>query len=355
MAIDKKTQQNVDNSEPDKYPNGAIRDNDGSNNGTPVNKNIYSDIHEFFAKLLRKAGITYNNKLDNEVDGFQLIDAMQNLAGKNDKIYQLTSSSGVINIGVKLGTLEENEFLLTKFNFNLGSETTIKGLEVNPVLNISFLPTGSAYKIKNGDYVRLFYNGTSIEALRLSDANNIDTLTNERKFLKGATEAEEYLAESEIKATTPYTNALAFARRVIGLDSFMFLATSIRNGLYPKEHFAIVSGLASSPIKNKGWVSGFEIGSPSTSLSVFGDFSSANSVFLGGSDSKIVVNMENEMNNTNYLVKSYHESMSSNVNNDNDSCVGAFKPISKTQFEIGFREVSANVQNLKIHFQVEQL
>ena len=33
------------------YPYGNIQDNTGSNNGTPVNTLVYSDLHQFFAKM----------------------------------------------------------------------------------------------------------------------------------------------------------------------------------------------------------------------------------------------------------------------------------------------------------------
>ena len=43
------------------YPFGNIKDNTGSNNGTPVDKNVYADFHQFFAKMMSESGIVKNN------------------------------------------------------------------------------------------------------------------------------------------------------------------------------------------------------------------------------------------------------------------------------------------------------
>ncbi len=40
------------------YPYGRTKDNDGSNNGTPVTEQTHGDFHQFFEKLLADAGIT---------------------------------------------------------------------------------------------------------------------------------------------------------------------------------------------------------------------------------------------------------------------------------------------------------
>jgi hypothetical protein len=58
------------------YPNGNIVDK-----ATPINKLVYADIHQTFAKLLRSSGIlglTPNGLPENEYNGFQYIEAMLN-------------------------------------------------------------------------------------------------------------------------------------------------------------------------------------------------------------------------------------------------------------------------------------
>ncbi len=62
-----------------RYPEGRIKDDDGSGTtGTPVNEDVYGDIHQFFARLMAENGITPNEIPDNAYDGFQLIKALCN-------------------------------------------------------------------------------------------------------------------------------------------------------------------------------------------------------------------------------------------------------------------------------------
>lgn len=59
------------------YPFGRIKNDTGSRDGTPVNEELYGDIHQFFAKLLNAAGLTANGLPDNTTNGFQLFTALQ--------------------------------------------------------------------------------------------------------------------------------------------------------------------------------------------------------------------------------------------------------------------------------------
>lgn len=58
------------------YPYGAIKNNTGSNNGTPVNLDTYGDFHQFFEKVFAESGLVANGLPDNATNGFQLYDAM---------------------------------------------------------------------------------------------------------------------------------------------------------------------------------------------------------------------------------------------------------------------------------------
>lgn len=62
------------------YPYGNIKDNDGSLNGTPVNKLVYADLHQFFERLMALAGVTHNGLPENNTNGFQLIGALDAFA-----------------------------------------------------------------------------------------------------------------------------------------------------------------------------------------------------------------------------------------------------------------------------------
>lgn len=79
MSIGIQNQANIDNSAPLVYPNGKIKDNPGNNTGTPFDAKVYQDFHQFFAKLLRDAGIVPNNLHDNETNGYQYFQAARRL------------------------------------------------------------------------------------------------------------------------------------------------------------------------------------------------------------------------------------------------------------------------------------
>lgn len=61
------------------YPFGNIKDDTGSGDGTPVDKAVYADFHQFFEKLMNAAGVTHNNLPDNQTNGFQLFDALKKI------------------------------------------------------------------------------------------------------------------------------------------------------------------------------------------------------------------------------------------------------------------------------------
>jgi len=61
------------------YPNGRIKDNDGTGNGTPVNQYTNDDLHQFLAKMLRRGGITPNGLPENEYSGHQYHQALDNI------------------------------------------------------------------------------------------------------------------------------------------------------------------------------------------------------------------------------------------------------------------------------------
>lgn len=352
MATNKKNAPNVDLSDPTNYPDGRIKDNTGSGDGTPVNRLLYSDLHEFFAKLMRLANIAYNGLPDNEANGHQLVSAVIALAGKNDLLYSLSDVSGVINIATDLSIVKDGEVLLTKAGFNFASQTNIKGL--TPALYGISVPSN----FKNNDYVFLIKTGSSFLLQRMADGNNVDALVAEYNFLKAATDAEEFAGLSNAKATTPYTNQLAFARRVIGVDSGVFLASTSRNGLMSSADKLLLASIV-NPVKNVGWFSGLDVGQSSQTGSLLprsGDVVSATvtSVSPINGESLVRVVVSNPMIANNYFVRIHIES-EGDIGQDDDCLVPVYKKETNTQFLIAFGEVRPSTQNLKVHLEVVQI
>ena len=64
------------------YPYARLKDDTGTNNGVPVDEQVYGDFHQFFERLMIEGGITPNGSPENATDGFQLNEALFNLAVK---------------------------------------------------------------------------------------------------------------------------------------------------------------------------------------------------------------------------------------------------------------------------------
>ena len=340
---------NVDKSDLVNFPDGRIKDNDGIGNGTGINERTNGDIHQTISRLMRKYGIVPNDMPDNVTNGFQIVEAIQSLASKNDFVLALTDVGGVLSVPIKFSFMDENESVICKSGINLASQTQIKGSDAT-TFNVTYV--GS---FKNNEYVRVIKTASGVTIVRLADAVSLDAMVAELNFLKKATQTEENAGTIDTKATTPLTNLTAFVRRVIGVDSVNYLATALRNGLYPKEHFAIVAGIGASPVKNIGWFSGLDVGGSVGALAFSGNITSAVASVPTGGDSFILVTLQNAMSDTNYYVRAFVQGESSNINNDNDVCIPVFKPMSTTQFQMAVREVGTVVQNLKVHLEVVQL
>lgn len=344
-----KNNPNIDSSDLANYPDGRIKDNDGSGNGTGVNRSVYGDLHSNISKLMRLYDIAPTGLPDNETSGYQIIEALSALASKNDYIYPLTTNgTDTLSIDIKLSLMKDNEFLICLASADKTTETLIKG--TGPT-SIAVTYSGN---FKTNEYVRVIKTSVGVSIVRVADWNSLNAMVGELLFLKKASQAEENAGAIDTVATTPLVNKVAYTLRTIGADSVNYLATALRNGLYPKEHYAIVAGIGASPVKNIGWFSGLNVATSSGSLPISGNVTSATAT-SSGLETVITVNLANAMTNTNYFVRSHIQSEASNILSDNDICVPVFKPITTTQFTMSFREVSGATQSLKVHLEVVQL
>lgn len=239
---------NVDNSDLVNFPDGRIKDNSGSGDGTGVNRSVYGDIHSNISKLMRLYAITPNELPDSEGNGYQLIEALRGLASKNDFIYPLSTSGTVLSVDIKFAQMIDNEFIVCRAAFDKADETQIKGLS-STLYTITY--SGS---FKTNEYVRIIKTSLGISIVRLADALSLDAMVSDFLYLKKASQTEENTGEIDTVATTPLTNLVAFTKRVIGADSGNFLAiatgTGERNGLLSSSDKAILEGLT-NVLKNK--------------------------------------------------------------------------------------------------------
>lgn len=121
------------------YPFGNIKDNTGTNNGTPVNKLVYADFHQFFEKMMAVAGITANGLPDSETNGFQLFEALLGAMKTQNEWITIEESSFPSGWFVLSGDQ-------AAYRINRIGEVEMKGTVVNgsagPVAFTITLPTG---------------------------------------------------------------------------------------------------------------------------------------------------------------------------------------------------------------------
>lgn len=345
---------NVDNSDLVNYPDGRIRDDDGTNNGTGVNRSVYGDLHSAISKLMRLYAITPNGLPDNETNGFQYIEALRGLASKNDFIYPLSTNGTILSVDIKFSQMLDNEYIVCLASFNKAAETQIKGIGAG-----TFAITYSG-NFKTNEYVRVIKTSGGVSIIRVADAVSLDAMVADALYLKKASQAEENAGSIDTVATTPKVNKITYALRTIGADSVNYLAKPTgdpdeRNGLMSKADKALVDLFSSSIPRNRGWFSGLDVHGSSGALPVSGDLTSAVASVTFVNDSLILVTMDNPMDDTNYYVRTFLQGQSSTLENDVDVCTPIFKPLSTTQFQLGFREVSAETQSIKVHVEVIQL
>lgn len=361
MAQDKLAQLNIDNSNPTAYPDGQIRDNDGSDNGTPVARVTMSDQFEFFAKLMRLGGIEFNNTYDNEVNGYQFINALKAFAVKNDYIYPINSvtvtpGSGspfqAITIATNIGILQQNEFLIAIASVDFAGETKMIQQGVPAVIK----NVASVEAFKANEYLILTSTISGIVITRLATAGSLSAMGLDSGFLKAANTSEAIAGTILTKAITPGTLMAAFVNWVNGADSPDFLASHLQNGLLSSAQYDLINNF-SNPVKNLGWFSGFSAGSGTvgSSFAVHGDIVSAVLESTdSGIDSVVVVTLAHAMTGTNYFVRSFLESQG-NILFDNNCLAPVFKPINNTSFRYSGGSYTASAQSLKIHLEVVQL
>ncbi len=76
------------------YPFGNMKDNTGSNDGTPADTEFMTDYVQLHEKMMDESGIVANGLPDNDVNGFQLYDAFRKLTKPYKSYTALLSQSG---------------------------------------------------------------------------------------------------------------------------------------------------------------------------------------------------------------------------------------------------------------------
>lgn len=341
---------NVDNGDLINYPDGRIKDNTGTGNGTGVNERVYGDLHQTIAKLMRLYSITPNGLPENETNGFQIVEAFRALASKNDYIYPLSSAGGILQVDIKLSSMQTGEYIVCLASVNKTTETQIKGIGAS-LFTIAYF--GS---FKANEYVRVIKTVSGVSIVRLSDATSLDAMVSDFFYLKKASQVQEDAGVLDTVATTPLTNLIAFTKRVIGVDSDDFLATPSRNGLLSMEDKDKIDNFESS-VRNIGYFSGWniEVNTVGTSFAVSGDIVSAVVTVKSDNTNVVRVTVANTMTDVQFYVRHFVEGLSADIRVDNSMGDLVFKPINATTFDVTMQELKSQAQNLRIHLEVVKI
>lgn len=366
MAINKNTQsQGIDNSNLTAYPYGQVTDNDGTSDGFLLQRNTTSDIFETFGKLIRLAGIVYNNQYDNETNGFQYIQALQALAGKNDIRQPLTASTRVIStvttpvlvLPLAIETLQINEILICQAASTYAAQAKVTGNTSGIYINVA-----SSDAFQANDYLLLVNTNTGMVILQIALGANFNAIALANNFIKAANNATTIAGTATNAAVTPASLLYALGQYLNNATyAAAFYATDSLPGLLSAADKTAIDGFT-NPVKNVGWFSGIDAGGGTVGAFAArsGDITSAQITYVEshGDYTTYLVTMNNAMNVTggaSYYVKTFLES-NGTLAADLNTLVPLFSVIDATTFSWSIQQSSGGgVQNLKAHIEVYQI
>jgi len=128
------------------YPMGRIKDDTGINDGTPICEENNGDIQETVTAFMEKAKITPNGLPDNVTNGYQIFDAIREVAGKHDIIYKPTQDLLTRNLTVnaRLDNMVNREFIMLD-----GENINSNAPKIN---NIDLVSTDVGF-LRKGDFI----------------------------------------------------------------------------------------------------------------------------------------------------------------------------------------------------------
>ena len=181
MARNKVNQRNIDKSDLANYPDARIRNNTGSNDGTPISEAVYGDIHETFAKFMRESGLSYNNLPDNVSNGYQLFEAIKRVASKNDFIGSATKQGNdTVYFDAPLNIFKDNESMIFSVNFD-SADALNKAICPAPNFSKTSVISGT---FKSGQKVRLINEASRIVVSGIYETNDVPNLLQRLTYLE---------------------------------------------------------------------------------------------------------------------------------------------------------------------------
>jgi hypothetical protein len=147
-----------------KFPDSTIVNETETAPGTPVVRELYGDILTNQYKILRRAGLVPNGIEDNELNGYQLADALQQLPNKLNVEQPLNLSGTVFSVNLNISLLPAKFLLVCRAAeaYTSGVTYTFQGTDASP------LPFSSVSAFNSGDEVLLVVDPAGVRAYNLT-------------------------------------------------------------------------------------------------------------------------------------------------------------------------------------------
>ncbi|MFN0254513.1 hypothetical protein [Pedobacter ureilyticus] len=144
-----------------KFPDSTVVNETENNEGTPVVREIYGDVLTNLYKILRLTKETANGFEDNEVNGYQLVNALRKFTNElNDIEQQLNLTGTQFSINIDLSILPNKYVCFARAVETYVSSTvyTFKGT------NSDVFPFSAPVPFKSGDVVLVIIDTSGVRA-----------------------------------------------------------------------------------------------------------------------------------------------------------------------------------------------
>ena len=148
------------------FPDGQIRNETATQDGTPVVREIYGDVITNIYKIIRDAGVDFTETEDSETTQYQLLDALKVFVNElNDVLQILTVEENDVSINVDLDNLPNNYVFIGQVSESLLSASTyeLTGTGTN---TYSFSPQSNINA--NSQVLLVINNSTGVKLIDLS-------------------------------------------------------------------------------------------------------------------------------------------------------------------------------------------
>ncbi len=157
-----------------RFPDSTIINETENSSGTPVVREVYSDILANCYKILRLTKVVANGVEDSETTGYQLVEAFRKFTNElNDVEQQLSLSGNQFSVNIDLGLLPNKYvcFARSVENYIPTTSYTFKGSGVD------VLPFEAQVPFKSGDLVLLVIDTAGVRAYSIVPSTSTSTPT----------------------------------------------------------------------------------------------------------------------------------------------------------------------------------